>query len=43
LEQEQAHGLDTLDGRDLPAEMEELRELVAGVESERASEAVALS
>jgi hypothetical protein len=40
LEEEQAHGLHSFDRRDLLAE---LHELVAGVESERAAEAVTLS
>jgi hypothetical protein len=43
LEEEQAWGLHSLDGRDLPEELEELHELLAGVESEYAVEAVTLS
>jgi hypothetical protein len=43
LEEVQAHGLHSLDGRDLPAELEELHELVDGVERERVAEAVTLS
>jgi hypothetical protein len=43
MEVEQAHGLHSVDGRDLPTESEELCELVAGVESECATEAKTLS
>jgi hypothetical protein len=43
LEVEQAHGLHSVDGRDLPTESEELCELVAGVESECTTEAKTLS
>jgi hypothetical protein len=40
---EHAHGLHSFDGRDLPAELEELRVRMAGVEDERAAEAGDLS
>jgi hypothetical protein len=43
LEKEQAHGLHSFNGRDLLAELEELRERVAGVESDRATENMTLS
>jgi hypothetical protein len=42
LEEEQAQGLHSMDGRDLPAELEEFCELVARVESERATEVMTL-
>jgi hypothetical protein len=43
LAKEQAWGLYSFDGRDLSVELEELRKCVAGVENERAAEAVQLS
>jgi hypothetical protein len=43
LEEVQTHGLHSLDGRDLPAELEELHELVDGVEREHVAEAMTLS
>jgi hypothetical protein len=43
LEQEQAHGLHSLDGRHFSAELEECCEHMAEVESECAIEAMGLS
>jgi hypothetical protein len=40
---EQEHGLYSFDRRDLPVELEELRECVAGIESECTAEVVQLS
>jgi hypothetical protein len=40
LAEEQAHDLHSFDGRDLPAELEELHVRVAGVEGEHATEVV---
>jgi hypothetical protein len=43
IEEEQAHGLHSVDGRDLLMELEGLRKLMVGVESECIAEAVTLS
>jgi hypothetical protein len=43
LAEEQAHGLDSFDVRDLSVQLEELHEHVARVENERAARAVQLS
>jgi hypothetical protein len=43
LEEEQPHGLHSLDGRYLSTELKELRKLMAGVESDRPTEVVTLS
>jgi hypothetical protein len=43
LAEEQARRLYSFDGRDLPVELEELREHMARVENERTAEAVQLS
>jgi hypothetical protein len=43
LAEEQARGLYSFDGRDLSVKLEELRESVAGVESERVAEVMQLS
>jgi hypothetical protein len=43
LAEEQAHGLQPFDGRDLPVKMEELRACVASVEDDHAIEAGKLS
>jgi hypothetical protein len=43
LEQEQAHGLHSFDGRHFSAELEECRERMAEVESKCVIEAMALS
>jgi hypothetical protein len=43
LAEEQARGLSSFDGRDISTEVEELHGCVAGIESERAIEAMQLS
>jgi hypothetical protein len=43
IEEEQAHGLHSVDGRDLLMELEGLHKLMVGVESECVTEAMTLS